>query len=123
MRACLFLALLFGASSALGGTLCFSPVKEREGDRSSDRSFWQPFDYRIQVDDGPVVVPSSEASMPYEFSTETPLVKIWLGEEVVESFYVRKEWLAEGRNCIYFKNLYETWAVVDRWQAEKLCTC
>lgn len=123
MRTYLLFALLFCASSALGDTLCFSPVKERVGDRSSDRSFWQSFKYRIQVDDGPVIVPSSEASTPYEFSTEKPLVKIWLGDEIVESFYVREEWLAEGRTCIYFKNQYETWSVVEKWQAEKLCKC
>ena len=122
-RTCILLAFFLCTSSALGDTLCFSPVKERDGDVSSDRSFWQPFDYRIQVDDGPIIVPSGEDSTPYDFSIKTPLVKIWLGEKIVESFYVRSDWLSEGRNCIYFKNIYETWSVVERWQAEKLCTC
>src|SRR5262245_26354221 len=118
------LALCFFAPVALGADkLCFSPVKERVGDVSSKRSFWQRFDYRIQVDDGPVVVPSAERSTAYEFNSEEPLVKIWLGDKVVESFRVRREWVTEGRTCIYFKNQYETWSVVEKWQAEQLCGC
>jgi len=120
----LALALCFFSPVALSaGTLCFSPVKERVGDVSSKRSVWQRFDYRIQIDDGPVVVPSGERSTPYEFISEEPLVKILLGDTVVESFRVRSAWLAEGRTCVYFRNQYETWSVVERWQAERLCGC
>ena len=108
---------------AIAGELCFSPVKEREGDKSTKRSFLQPFDYKIQVDDGPVIKPSSESSTPYQFVTDSPMVKIWLGGRVVESFRVPKERLNEGRNCIYFKDLYETWSIVEVWQAKKLCSC
>ena len=105
------------------GELCFSPVKERKGDKSTKRSFFQPFDYKIQVDDGPVIKPSSEGSTSYEFSSDSPMVKIWLGDKIVESFRVRKEWIEKGRNCIYFQNMYETWSVVEAWQAKKLCSC
>jgi hypothetical protein len=118
------LTLCFFAPVALGaGTLCFSPVKERVGDVSSNRSFWQRFDYRIQIDDGPVVVPAADGSTPYQFASEEPLVKIWLGKKVVESFRVRRAWVEEGRTCIYFQNQYETWSVVEQWQAERLCGC
>ena len=126
MRALKFslLALGFVAPVALGaGKLCFSPVKERAGDVSSKRTLWQRFDYRIQIDDGPVVVPSAERSTPYEFTSEEPLVKIWLGDKVVESFHVRRAWVAEGRTCVYFQNQYETWSVVEQWQVERLCGC
>ena len=107
MKQLIALALILYASSALSETLCFSPVKERDGDVSSDRSFWQPFEYRVQVDDGPIVKPSEEVSTSYSFTSEKPLIKIYLGEKLVESFPVRQEWLSEGRNCIYFKNIYE----------------
>jgi hypothetical protein len=50
------------------------------------------------------------------------MVIIWLGDKIVESIRVKKEWLDEGRNCIYFKNIYETWSVVEAWQAKKLCS-
>ena len=124
MKKFLILILLILISSQVkAGELCFSPVKERKGDKSTKRSFFQPFDYRIQVDDGPVVKPSSESSTSYEFSSDSPMVKIYLGDKIVESFRVRKEWLEEGRNCIYFKNMYETWSVVEAWQAKKLCSC
>ena len=109
--------------SAQADTLCFSPVKKKTGDISSDRPWWKPFNYRIQVDDGPVVKPEDESSTSYDFDSKRPLVKIWLGEEVVESFYVTEDMLAEGRNCVVFKNIYETWMIVEKWQAEKLCTC
>jgi frataxin-like iron-binding protein CyaY len=111
------------AFPAIAGELCFSPVKEREGDKSTKRSFFQSFDYKIQVDDGPVIKPSSENSTPYIVDTDSPLVKIWLGGKVVETFRVQNVWLDEGRNCIFFKNLYETWSVVEAWQAKKLCSC
>jgi hypothetical protein len=124
MRTIVLLTLITGVPPAFGGTLCFSPVQEKEGDVASDhRSWWQPFDYRVQVDDGPVVVPSAEESTPYSYTNDEPLVKIWLGGKVVESFRIDKDWLAEGRNCIYFKNLYETWTVAEKWQAERLCSC
>jgi hypothetical protein len=100
----ILLAVLI-SSSALAGELCFSPVKERKGDKSTKRSFFQSFDYKIQVDDGPVIKPPSESSTPYRFVTDSPMVKIWLGGKIVESFRVPQKWLNEGRNCIYFKNL------------------
>lgn len=117
--------LLMGvlAMPAQADTLCFSPVKKKRGDISSERPWWKPFDYRVQVNDGPVVKPAEDASTPYDFDSERPLVKIWLGNEIVESFYVTEDMLAEGRNCIVFKNIYETWMIVERWQAEKLCNC
>jgi len=111
------------ASSLYAESLCFSPVKEKPGDKDTKRLFWQAFDYKVQVDEGPIVTPSETESTKYKLSTQKPLVKILLGERVVESFYVKPEWLAEGRNCIYFKNIYETWSVVEKWQADKLCTC
>lgn len=117
----LFTCLWF--TTAHADALCFSPVKKRAGDISSERPWWVPFNYQVQVDDGPVIKPSSDSSTPYEFNSESPLVKIWLGDEIVESFNVPSEWLAEGRTCIYFKNIYETWSIVDKWQAEKLCSC
>ena len=103
--------------------LCFSSVKEKKGDKSTKRNFFQPFDYKIQVDDGPVIKPSSESSTAHEFSSDSPMVKIWLGNKIVESFRVRKTWLQECRDCIYFKNIYETWSVVEAWHAKKLCSC
>ena len=115
--------ILFIGLPAFAGELCFSPVKERAGDKSTKRSFFQSFDYKVQVDDGPIIKPSSENSTPYKFNSDSPMVKIWLGGKIVESFRVSKEWLDQGRNCIYFKNLYETWSVVEQWQAEKLCSC
>ena len=109
---------------AFGASLCFSPVKEKEGDfDSKHRSWGQSFDYRVQVDNGPLVVPSSEAGTTYNYSSDSPLVKIWLGEKIVESFYVKEEWLAEGKSCIYFMNLYETWLVRKRTQLGTFCGC
>jgi len=115
--------MLIALPSASAGTLCFSPVKEKAGDKSTERGLWQSFNYRVQIDDGPVVTPSAEASTPYAFTSQDPLVKIWLGRIVVESFRVSRSQIAEGRDCIYFKNLYETWSVVEAWQARKLCSC
>ena len=115
--------LLILSPGANAGQLCFSPVKEKQGDRSSKRSWRQSFDYRVQVDNGPVVKPATESSTPYAFSSSEPLVKIWLGDRTVESFRVSRGWLAQGRNCVYFKNLYETWSVVEVWQAKRLCSC
>jgi len=117
------LLLLCIASTSLAESLCFGPVREKTGDKDTKRSFWQPFDYKVQVDDGPIIVPSETDSTKYPISTQRPFVKIFLGDKVVESFYVEQEWIAQGRNCIYFKNLYETWSVVDQWQAGKLCGC
>ena len=105
------------------GTLCFSPVIERDGDKSTERSFWQSFDYKVQVDNGPVVKPNDKESTPYSYGSKIPVVKIWLGDEVIESFTVKPEWIEEGRSCIYFYNIYETWSVVESWQAKKLCSC
>ena len=119
----IFLIFLSISIPAIADELCFSPVKEKKGDKSTNRSFFQSFDYKIQVDDGPIIKPSSEDSTPYEFDTDTPLVKIWLGGKIVESFRVSQEQLSEGRNCIYFKNQYETWSVAEVWQAKKLCSC
>jgi len=48
---------------------------------------------------------------------------ISFGDKVVESFRVSAQWLEQGRNCVYFKSIYETWSVVEAWQAEKLCSC
>ena len=117
------LLLLCIASISHAESLCFSPVKEKSGDKDTKRSFWQSFDYKVQIDDGPIIIPSKTESTKYAISSKKPLVKIYLGEKVVESFYVEPEWIAEGRNCIYFKNIYETWSVVEEWQAKKLCTC
>ena len=111
------------AVSTQADTLCFSPVQKKKGDIASERPWWKPFDYRVQVDDGPVVKPEEESSTPYDFNSNRPLVKIWLGDEIIESFHVSEDMLTEGRNCIVFKNLYETWMIVERWQAEKLCSC
>jgi hypothetical protein len=69
------------------------------------------------------VKPAAEKSTPYPVSSASPLVKIWLGSRVVESFRISSDMLMEGRNCIYFKNLYETWSIVEPWQAKKLCSC
>lgn len=117
------LVLFCLTSASHAESLYFSPVKEKPGDKDTKRSFWQAFDYKVQVDDGPIITPSETNSTKYTISTQKPLVKVFLGKKVVESFYVEPEWLAEGRNCIYFKNIYETWSVVEKWQAKKLCTC
>jgi len=118
-----FLILLFFSVSIQAESLCFSPVKEKKGDKDTKRSFWQSFDYKVQVDNGPVITPSETTSTKYEITTDRPLVKIMLGEKVIESFYVESKWLKEGRNCIYFKNIYETWSVIEKWQLKKLCSC
>jgi hypothetical protein len=123
MRYAIFIALIFSVSLAQADFLCFSPVKENKGDKNTKRSFWQSFDYKVQVDDGPIIVPSKNEGTMYETSSKSPLVKIYLGGKITESFRVKPEWLKEGRNCIYFKNLYETWSVVEKWQADKLCKC
>jgi hypothetical protein len=115
--------LLTFTVSGQAGYLCFSPVKEKEGDKSTERTFWQAFDYRVQVDNGPVVVPSETKSTRYEITNDNPRVKIFLGDELVESFRIKPEWLKQGRNCIYFKKIYETWSVVEKWQADRLCGC
>ncbi len=115
--------ILLGCSSATADTLCFSPVAKKSGDISSDRPWWVRFDYRIQVDNGPVIKPSPEDSTPYDFSTDSPLVKIWLGDDIKESFRVTREALADGRYCIYFNNLYESWSIAEKWQVDKLCSC
>lgn len=117
----LLLCLL--VTSAHGDTMCFGPVKKKSGDVSSERPWWVPFDYRVQIDGGPIVKPSAKTSTPYDFSSESPLVKIWLGDEIVESFRVPEEVFKDGRNCIYFKNLYETWSIAEKWQTNKLCSC
>ena len=119
----ILLMLLLISATVIADELCFSPVKEKKGDKSTKRKFFQSFDYKIQVDDGPIIKPSSEDSTSYEFHTDSPVVKIWLSGKVVESFRVSKDLLSEGRNCIYFKNMYETWSVVEAWQAKKLCSC
>jgi hypothetical protein len=112
------------ANSAHGSSLCFGPVKEKKGDVASEhRSFSQPFDYRVQVGNGAAVTPSSEGSTRFQFSSAEPLVKIWLGGKVVDSFRMKKQWLTDGRNCIYFEDLYETWIVAEKWQARLLCKC
>jgi hypothetical protein len=85
------LTILSISIPVIAGELCFSPVKEKKGDKSTKRSFFQSFDYKIQVDDGPIITPSSEDSTPYGFDTDTPLVKIWLGGKIVESFRVTKK--------------------------------
>ena len=95
--------LLLISATVIADELCFSPVKEKKGDKSTKRKFFQSFDYKIQVDDGPIIKPSSEDSTSYEFHTDSPMVKIWLGGKVVESFRVSKELLSEGRSCIYLK--------------------
>lgn len=120
MLAAFFLML---SANACAQQLCFSPVKEKRGDRSPNRSRMQPFDYKIQVDSGAAIRPGSEGSTPYAFSSAEPLVKIWLGNRIVESFRVSRAQLDEGRNCIYFNNFYETWSVAEAWQAKKLCSC
>ena len=118
------MAFFIFAPNAHAEHLCFSAVKEFRGDKgSTKRTFWQAFDYKVQVDDGPIVVPSDSKSMKYEIYSDSPMVKIYLGDKIVESFRVKQEWLKEGRNCIYFKNRYETWSVVEKWQANKLCNC
>ncbi len=112
------------ASTTHAEYLCFSPVKENKIEKgSTKRSFGQAFDYKVQVDDGPVVIPSETESTKYEITSDNPMVKIYLGDKIVESFRVKHEWLQKGRNCIYFKNLYETWSIVEKWQADKLCGC
>jgi hypothetical protein len=109
MKSILILHILLLISvPVIADELCFSPVKEKKGDKSTKRTFFQSFDYKIQVDDGPIIKPSTENSTPYEFYTDSPMVKIWLGGKVVESFRVSEELLSEGRNCIFFKNMYET---------------
>lgn len=123
MKILFFFFLLIIPVLSNADALCFSPVKEKEGDKSTKRSFLQSFDYQVQVDSGPIIKPSETESTKYEIATKSPLVKIILSGDVVESFYVKSEWLEQGRNCIYFKNLYETWSVVEKWQAKKLCKC
>lgn len=118
--ACL-LALL--AIPAQADTLCFSPVKKKTGDIASDRPWWKPFNYRVQVDDGQIIKPATDSSTSYDFDTSSPLVRIFLGKEAVESFQVPEDHLSAGRNCIYFNNLYETWSIAELWQVEKLCSC
>lgn len=121
----LFALFLFCALAAPvhAGYLCFSPVKKKKGDIATDRPWWKPFNYRVQVDDGPVVKPEADSSTSYDFDSQRPLVRIYLGDKVVESFAVSEEMLSAGRNCIYFNNLYESWSIVEDWQAEKLCMC
>lgn len=87
-------------SPAIGGELCFGPVKEKKGDKSNKPSFFQCFECKIQVDDGPKLTPPSKGSTPYPFNSESPIVKIWLGGKVVESFQVSKDMLEQGRDCI-----------------------
>ena len=114
---------MFISTALHAESLCFSPVKEKSGDKDTKRSFWQSFDYKVQVDTGPIITPSENESTKYTIKTNRPLVKILLGDKIIESFYVESKWLKEGRNCIYFKNIYETWSVVEKWQANKLCSC
>ncbi len=111
------------AMPAQAGSLCFSPVRKKNGDISSDRPWWKPFNYRVQVNDGPVVKPEAVSSTTYEFDGERPLVRIYLGNKVVESFHFEQDMLLSGRNCVYFNNLYETWSIAELWQVKKLCTC
>lgn len=123
MMIVIFVVFWVGVSHAEGESLCFSPVAEKEGDKNSERKWWQAFDYRVQLDDGPVIKPSPTVSTSYEYSSELPVVKIWFDGKVVQSFKYQKQWLDAGRDCIYFKSVYETWSVVEKWQAEKLCAC
>lgn len=90
-------------ATAQADYLCFSPVKEKEGDKNTKRSFWQSFDYKVQVDSGPIVVPFKNKSTKYEINNNNPMVKIYLGNEVIESFRFKPEWVKKGKNCIYFK--------------------
>ena len=123
MKLWLLIIIIFIPWYGFSETLCFSPVKEKKGDKSTDRGAFQSFDYKVQVNDGPIIVPSENSSTSYEYFGSNPLVKIWLGNKIFKSFEVKQEWLEEGRTCIYFKNLYETWSVVEKWQAKKLCSC
>ena len=70
-------------ATAQADHLCFSPVKEKQGDKSTKRPFWQSFDYKIQVDNGPLVVPSEEESTKYEITSDNPMVKIYLGNKII----------------------------------------
>jgi hypothetical protein len=119
----LLLIFVFVSADARADVLCFSPVKEKGGDKATKRRWWQPFDYRVQVDKGPLVRPRAEESTPYTHGSKDPEVKIWLGDKIVESFRISSESIEQGRNCVYFKNSYETWSVVEAWQAKKLCSC
>src|SRR5688572_28596118 len=74
-----FILIFIFSQPVIAESLCFSPVKEKKGDKSTDRSWWQGFNYKVQVDDGPVITPSSENSTLYEYVTKSPMVKIWLG--------------------------------------------
>ena len=49
------------AMSTHAETLCFSPVKKKIADIASERPWWKPFNYRVQVDDGP----TSDATLDY----------------------------------------------------------
>jgi hypothetical protein len=86
MKIITLLALLMYMTSAQVDHLCFSPVKEKKGDKNTNRSFWQAFNYKVQVDNGPIVVPSEAKSTKYEFTNNTHLVKIYLGEKYLNPF-------------------------------------
>ena len=68
--------MCMSAESAAAETLCFSPVKKKRGDIASERPWWKPFNFRIQVDDGPFIKPEKDSSASYEFNSERPMVRL-----------------------------------------------
>lgn len=122
-----FIALLLFTSCLFADSheICFSPVSKRHGERGVPIEPGKPhiFDYSIQLDDGPVIKPSSTQSTSYKYTTEEPMMKIYNAGKLVASFKIHKSLIQEGRNCVLFNNFYETWQIAEKWQAKKLCGC
>ena len=126
-RLFLLVALILFSSCIYAGDhqICFSPVAERHGEIGVPIEKGQPhiFDYSIQLDNGPIIKPSSTQSTSYKYTTEEPMVKIYNAGKLVASFKIHKSFIQEGRNCVLFSNFYETWQIAEKWQAKIFCGC
>ena len=116
--------LLFANICHADNKLCVSSAKE-----SIKRDFFmppnKPFDFAVQVDDGPIIKTKRESGFVYPVKNgkDKHLVKVYNEGKVESSFKFSFSQYGANELCMWFKPYYETWSLWKLKDSRHLCDC
>ena len=108
--------------------LCVSAVAK------SSKTIWaeehgqtpvRPFQYSVQIDDGPIIETDSAKGFEYPIVGPNPrrLIKIRNAGTLAESFWVNFEKFDSAQLCLWFNSLYRTWSIWTLEESRHICAC
>ena len=123
------LLLPAAAASSNTGSICVAPIsaEDRAADRSDptgNRTRELKYDFFVQIGkQEKVKVPTDKGVLITELTLRGKhLIRIWDGDELIESFYFTFKDRGGSNLCLYFVPFYRTWRL-DPPERRPWCRC